>query len=137
MVTPQVLQQRIILGARVLLGLVFFIVGVIGLLNLAQIPTRTAAAANFLAALQATGYLYRVVNGIEFVCGAALMLGVFVPFAMVLIAPILANILLYTLFLDPVGLPIAAAVLVVDLFVVWCYRAAFISLFEMKPTPSL
>jgi uncharacterized membrane protein YphA (DoxX/SURF4 family) len=137
MVTPQVMQQRIILGARVLLGLVFFIVGVIGLLNLAQIPTRTATAANFLAAMQATSYLYRVVNGIEFICGAALMLGVFVPFALVLLAPVLANIMLYTLFLDPVGLPVAAAVLLIDLFVVWCYRAAFISLFQMKPTPLL
>jgi uncharacterized membrane protein YphA (DoxX/SURF4 family) len=137
MLTQQVMQQRIILGARVLLGLVYFIVGVIGLLNLAQLPTRTAAAANFLGAMQATGYLYRTVNLVEFVCGAALMLGLFVPLALVLLAPLLVNILLYTVFLDPVGLPIAAAVLLIDLFVVWCYRAAFLAVFQMKPTPSL
>lgn len=132
-----VVQQRIILGARVALGLIFFIVGVIGLLNLAQIPTRTTAAYNFLQSMQSTGYLAQVVNGMEFLCGAALMVGFFVPLALVLIAPILANILLYTLFLDQVGLPISMVVLIIDLFVMYAYRQAFLTLFQMKPTPTL
>lgn len=132
-----VIQQRIILGVRVALGLVFFIVGVIGLLKLAPIPTRTAAAYNFLQAMQATGYLAQVVHGVEFVCGAALMAGLFVPLALVLLAPILANILFYTLFLDQAGLPIAVAVLVLELFLVYAYRAAFLALFQIKPEPML
>ena len=131
------MQQKIILGARVLLGLIFFIVGVIGLLNLAQIPTRTAQAYNFLLAMEAAGYLAKVVHGMEFICGFALMLGFFVPLALVLLAPILANIVFFTLFLDPVGLPISVAVLVLDLFLAWCYRQAFVSLFQMKPEPTL
>jgi uncharacterized membrane protein YphA (DoxX/SURF4 family) len=132
-----IVQHRIVLGARVALGLVFFIVGVIGLLNLAQIPTRTAAAHNFLGAMQATGYLAQAVNGVEFICGAALMVGLFVPFALVLLAPILVNILLYTMFLDQAGLPISIAVLIIDLFLVYAYRLAFVAIFQMKPTPTL
>lgn|SRR5689334_10944529 len=132
-----IVQQRIILGARVVLGLIFFIVGIIGLLNLAQIPTRTNAAYSFLQAMQSTGYLYKVVNGIEFLCGGALMVGFFVPLALVLLAPILLNILLYTMFLDPTGLPIAVVVLIIDLFLVYAYRMTYVAIFQMKPEANL
>ena len=129
--------NRIVVGTRVALGLVFFIVGTIGLLRLAPIPTYTGRAADFLEALRATNYLWATINALQVLCGALLGLGFFVPLMLVLLAPLVFNIVLYHIFLEPVGLPIAVILLALELFLAYCHRASFQSLFELKADPRL
>lgn len=129
--------NRIVVGTRVALGLMFFIVGTIGLLRLAPIPTYTGRAADFLEALRATNYLWATVNALQVFCGALLGLGFFVPLMLTLLAPLVVNIVLYHAFLEPIGLPIALIVLGLEVFQAFCHRASFLSLFELKAEPRL
>lgn len=90
-------------AARVLLGLIF-VVAVVVRVFMPQI----AASAGFPAAAQAwldvmrdTGYLQPLLYCTEFIGGGALLLNMFVPLALIILAPITWNIALFHFFLDP------------------------------------
>jgi len=57
--------------------------------------------------MMATTYLFPLIKGTEIVCGALLLSGLFVPLALVILAPIVLNIFLLNAFLQPNGLPLA------------------------------
>ena len=105
--------------ARILVGLMFFVFGLNGFLNFIEQPEGTPEGEAFLTALNDTGYLMTMIKVIETTCGALLLIGYFVPLALVLLAPIIVNILGFHLFLDPSvqGLGMAIVILVLHLFV--------------------
>ncbi len=57
--------------------------------------------------------------------GALLLLNRLVPLALALLAPVIVNIVLFHLYLAPSGIPIAATVAGLELFLAWRYRSAF------------
>jgi uncharacterized membrane protein YphA (DoxX/SURF4 family) len=132
------LLQKIVLGARVLLGLTFFVSGIIGLLKLADFPAPTAQAAGFIRALVQTGYLFPFVMAVQTLCGVLLVLGFFVPLALLLLAPVIVNIVLYQVFLNPgwIGLALSLGPLALELGLAYFYRTAFLALFHIRPEPS-
>jgi hypothetical protein len=67
------------------------------------------------------------IKGTEAACGALLVLGLFVPLALTVLAPVLLNILLFHYFLSQPGLPIPLVLLALELFLAWQYRAHFTS----------
>ena len=88
------------------------------------------AAVVFHHALTDTGYVFQLVVIAEFIAGVLLILGVAVPLALILLAPIIVNIFLFHLFLAPGGLPVAVNVGGVELVLAWQYRSAFGRLFD-------
>jgi uncharacterized membrane protein YphA (DoxX/SURF4 family) len=132
------LFQKFVLGARVLLGLIFFVTGIIGLLKLAPFPVSTPQAEKFISALSDTGYLFPAVMAIQTVCGLLLILGFFVPLVLLFLMPIIVNILLYQLFLNhsTIGLLLGFVALALEAGLAYLYRAAFASLFHIRPEPS-
>ena len=60
-------------------------------------------------------------------------MGVFVPFALVLLAPVLVNIMLFHAFLAPSGNLLAIVLCLLALIVAWQHRRAFDSLFTSAP----
>jgi uncharacterized membrane protein YphA (DoxX/SURF4 family) len=70
-----------------------------------------------------------LVWGTEVVSGVLLLIGVFVPFALVLLAPVLVNIFFFHIFLNPMGLAIAIFACVLELIIALQYRRAFAPLF--------
>ncbi len=84
------------------------------------------ACPDFLQGIVSTGYLFPFIKAIELVAGAMLLIGLWVPLASILLAPIAVNILLYQLFLNPGGLPIAIVIVALYGVVVWNQRALFI-----------
>ena len=60
--------------------------------------------------LSATGYIFPVVGFLEVIIGAMLLLKKWVAFALILLAPITINILLFHLFLDIPGMSLLIAV---------------------------
>ncbi len=132
------LQQKIALGARILLGLVFFVAGLIGLLGLADFPAPNPRADKFIHALMDTGYLFKIVMGIETIGGVLLILGFFVPLVLLMLAPILVNIVLYQAILNPtpVGWLLSLGPLALEIGLAYVYRSAFVALFHIKPEPS-
>jgi len=123
-------------GARCALGFVFFASGLAGLLNLLPPPSTPMpeGAMALGAALMKTGYMFPLIKATETVAGALLLANCFVPLALVLLAPVLVNIVAFHTFLTPgeVGFPVA--LLCIELFLAWSYRAAYRPLLTRRAT---
>jgi len=117
--------------ARVLLGLVFVVFGSNIFLHFMPMPPPPATlAGDFSKALMQSHYIY-VVGLLQVIGGLLLLIGRYVPLGLTLLGPVIVNILLFHIFLDPSGLPMALVVAVLALFLLWRYRTNFAGL--MKP----
>src|ERR1700742_2835365 len=95
------------LVARLLLGVMFLVFGLNGFLNfLSMGPAPTGLAGQFIGALFVSHY-YWAIAALQIVGGVLLIVGRYVPLALVLIGPIIVNILLYHIFLMPAGIVLA------------------------------
>ena len=122
-------MRVVVIIARVLLGLVFFVFGLNGFLQFMPNPPPPPAAGAFFGALIATHYMFFLIFGTQVLGGALLLIGVAVPFALTILAPVIVNIVFFHIFLSPGLLPMALVVAAFELFLVWNYRAAFAPLF--------
>lgn len=99
------MASKVTLVIRILLGLMFFAAGIVGLLNLVppppDLPERLAT---FTKGLEASGYFMTLLKLTETVCGLLLITGFFVPLALLVLAPVVLNIFLTHAFLAPDGL---------------------------------
>ena len=132
------MKSKAELVARILLGLMFFVFGLNGFLNFLGQPEATPEGEAFITAMIDTGYLMTMVKVIETTCGALLLVGYFVPLALVLLAPIIVNILAFHVFLDPSGqgLGMAFVILALHLFVTSQHWNAYTPLLVAKAAAS-
>ena len=103
-------------------------------------------AANFpneaqawLDTMRATGYLQHLLYVTELLTGIAILINVFMPLALIALAPVIVNIALFHIFLDSRPERILLVLLMVSAhtILIYRYRAAFQSLFsQVKPTRS-
>lgn len=114
-------------AARVLLGLVFLGFGLNGLLHLFPLPPAQGAAAVFINGLIASRYFFPLLFVIYVFTGTALAIGRFVPLGLTVLAPVIVNVAVMHLFVPSSGAEfgLAALVTVLEIYLAWCYRAAF------------
>src|SRR5262249_21004697 len=122
-------MKILIIIARTLLGLVFVVFGLNGFLQFIHMSPPQGLAGDFVKALAASHYFY-VVSFLQIAGGALCLLGRFVPFGLTLLGPVIVNILLFHIFLQPTGLPMALVVSLLALFLLWAYRPAFKGLLQ-------
>lgn len=97
--------------ARLLLGLIFFVFGLNGFFHFIPMPeTMPDDMKTFMSGMLATHYFFPLLSGTQTICGALLLLGAFVPLALIVLAPVILNIILVHVFMDKSGLPIAILV---------------------------
>ncbi len=70
-----------------------------------------------------------LIAGTEITVGVLLLAGRFIPLALVLIAPVIVNIVLFHACLDPAHIPPALFLLALELYLCWHYRRAYAALF--------
>lgn len=105
------MKAKLPLIARILLGLVTFLSGLAGLLNLVPPPPDLPEKlVTFMTGLMASTYFFPLLKLTETVCGLMLLTGFFVPLALVVLAPVVLNIFLVHAFLQPSGLPLAVII---------------------------
>lgn len=97
---------------RIALGLALVIFGANKFLHFIPLPEPVGGAKDFMNSLGATGYLFPVVGFLEVIIGILLLLKKWVAFALILLAPISINIMLFHLFLDIPGAPFALLILI-------------------------
>ncbi len=123
-------------AARILMGLGFIVFGLNGFLNfLPPPPNLPEPVANFMKAMIETRYMFPLIAGTQLVVGILLVINLFVPLALVLIAPVIVNIIAFHLFLDPAGIVPGLIVLLLEISLVWAYRDYFRSLFTLRTKP--
>src|SRR5882672_1601446 len=117
--------------ARSLLGLIFVVFGSNAFLHFIPMPPPEGLAGDFSKALFVSHYFF-VVAILQITGGALLLLGRFVPLGLTLLGPVIVNILLFHIFLEPSGLPLAVVVGALALFLLWANRQAFSGLIASK-----
>jgi putative oxidoreductase len=84
-------------------------------------------AGDFIKALFVSHYFYAIAL-FQIAGGLLCLIGRYVPLGLTLLGPIIVNIDLYHIFMDPSGLPMAILVSALSLFLLWRYRDAFAGL---------
>ncbi|MDE2028401.1 MAG: acyltransferase [Candidatus Omnitrophica bacterium] len=92
--------------ARIVLGLIYFIFGGMGLamalgLYHAAFPPLPPKAEAFMTGMMGSGYFFILLKMTETTCGFLLLTGIAVPLALVIIASVTLNIYCFNLFLMP------------------------------------
>ena len=116
---------------RILLGLMFFVFGLNGFLNFMHGPLPPGLAGTFLSTLVASHFVY-FVAGVQVIAGALLLVNRFVPLALALLAPVLYNILVFHITMQPSGLPLGLVASVLWLILAFRLRDYFAPLFVQK-----
>jgi len=106
---------------RVLIGLLLLFASISFFLKLVPEPVTNGDFKAFQLGLVASTYLMPLAKGIELLCGLSYVTGKYVTLANILIIPIIINIVLINYFLTPEGLPLAVAMFLGNLFLIYRY----------------
>lgn len=127
------LKSYSVTGARILLGLIYFVFGLNFFLNF--IPNDAqhgAAAGNFIGGLFGSGYFFPFLKVLEVVLGAFLLIRLFVPLSLVILAPITLNIFLFHAFLEPATVGLSVVMVVLNVALLWAYREYYKPILQIK-----
>jgi uncharacterized membrane protein YphA (DoxX/SURF4 family) len=114
--------------ARYLLGLIFLIFGANGFLHFIPMPPPTGVAGQFMGALFVSHMLV-VIFLLQLLGAILLLVGRYVPLALVLLGPVIVNIVLFHSFMAPSGLPLATVVVILWLLTAWSVRESLAGIF--------
>ncbi len=126
-------MNKVTLIVRLLLGAVFFGSGIPFFFSTP--PPMEGAMGAFFNGMAATGYFFYLLKGTEIVCGLLLLSGMFVPLALVVLAPVALNIFLVHAFMMPQGLPLAIVIGVLESYLAFFskeYSPAIKQLFRKR-----
>jgi hypothetical protein len=122
-------MKIVTLIARLLLGLMFLVFGSNMFLNFIPMGAMPAGlAGQFFTVLFATHYFY-VVGAIMVISGILLLANRYVGLGLTLLAPVLFNILVFHLLMNPGGIGLGAFATLLWLLVGWEHRIVFERLF--------
>jgi putative oxidoreductase len=124
-------MKTAVLVARILLGLIFVVFGLNGFFLFITPPEHTPASGAFINLLVATGFMY-VEKLFEIIGGALLLLDLYVPLALAILAPIVVSILLFPLLMERYTLVIGVVPFLLWGFLAWAYRRQFAPLLERR-----
>ena len=119
---------------RLALGSIFLVYGLDGFFSFMPKTLVSEQATNFISAMIDSGYLWTLLKVGETVGGIMLVLNLYVPLALILLAPIVVNVVGFHFFLNPenraVGIyPMGVILVLLELSLAWLYREYFQSLF--------
>jgi putative oxidoreductase len=130
--------NKAVLVSRILLGLIFLIFGVNGLMYFTMgngfipMPPPSAEMMPIMTGFMATKYLMPLVKLIEIVAGLMLLSGFFINASIVLLAPILVNIAGIHFIVDTAGAPMTVVLLILFAVILKSRWSDFTVLLKMK-----
>ena len=126
------MKQKITLAARLLLGAIFFIFGLNGFLQFLPMPPMAEEAGKAISGLFGVSYMFPVVKGLEVIAGLALLSGLFVPLALILLSPIIVNIFLFHVTYTPAESAMSFVIVVLQVVAAMGVWEKFKPLLKMK-----
>lgn len=122
-------MSKVRTGARIILGLLFLVFGVNFFFHFIPQPMPPEQAMKFMGGLMAAPYFFPLMKGIEILAAILLLANFAVPFALILLSPIVVQIFLYHTILDPSGAPLAIVLVALTGFLGFAYFDRYRSLF--------
>jgi putative oxidoreductase len=122
--------------ARILLGIMFTVFGLNGFLQfIPQPPPPPGPMATFVGVLF-TSHYYVFIFAVQLLCGILLLANQFVPLALTLLGPVIANILVFHITMQPAGLPPGLLATILCAILVWRLRTHFAPLLVRRSVES-
>lgn len=115
-----------LLIARVILGLLFFVSGLNGVLHFMHSPPMPPGDAATFATLQMSSSYMTFVALLMLIAGLLLLVVRFVPLALTILGPIQVNLLLFHFLLMHGGAAAGIVATLLELFLIYAYRRSFI-----------
>jgi uncharacterized membrane protein YphA (DoxX/SURF4 family) len=115
--------------ARIFLGIVFLFAGINGFIYFFGYEPLVESSPEALKLFEFK-YLLIVEKSLEVICGILLLLNRFVPLALAILAPLLANIFLLHLFVDHSLLPAVIIMIIAFAYLLIQYRKNYMKIFE-------
>ncbi|WP_456423143.1 DoxX family membrane protein [Lutibacter sp.] len=113
------MNSKLTMILRIILGLALVVFGsnkFFGFMPNMEMP---AAAGNLMSAMMESGYMFKLVGVTEIIVGLLLLLKKWVPFALIVLAPISVNMILFHIFLAPAGIAPAAIVAIINILLIY------------------
>jgi len=113
------MNSKLTMALRILLGLILVVFGANKFLDFMPHMEMPEPAGNLMMAMMASGYMLKLVGATEIVVGILLLIKKWVPLALVVLAPISINMILFHLFLAPAGIVPAAVVTIINIALIY------------------
>lgn len=124
------MNSKFTMIVRILLGIILVVFGSNKFLHFIPMPPPVGSAGDFINTLGASGYIFPMLGVVEVCIGAMLLCKQWVPFGIILLAPISVNILLYHICFSVPGLPIALLVLALNVILIYKHWPLYKPLFN-------
>lgn len=124
------MNPKLTMVLRIFLGLILLLFGLNKFMMFMEMPAPPPEAGAFFKALADTGYMMSLVALTEIAVGLMLLLNKWSKFALIVLFPISVNIVLFHVFLDPMGGAGAFLVAILNLVLVYDKWGDYKSLFN-------
>jgi putative oxidoreductase len=120
--------------ARYLLGIIFTVFGLNGFLNFIPAVPMPGMAGQFIGVLMTSHYMVPVFV-VQLACGILFLVNRYVPLALTLIGPVIVNILMFHVLMNPSGIGPVALATVCWFLVFNSVRSAFAGILRNQVQP--
>jgi len=124
------MNAKVTLVLRILLGIILIIFGANKFFGFMPMPPMEGDAATFMGALGVSGYMFPLLGVMEIVIGLLLVLKKWVAFALVLLAPLAVNMVLFHASMDLAGIGAAAIVFLINAILIYANWDKYKGLFS-------
>jgi uncharacterized membrane protein YphA (DoxX/SURF4 family) len=124
------MNSKLTMALRIILGLILLIFGANKFLNFMPAPELPEAAADFMGALGKTGYMFPLLGAVEVIVGLLLILNKWTGLALIVLAPVAVNMILFHVKLAPGGIGPAALVTILNTVLIYANWDKFKSVFD-------
>ncbi len=121
--------QKVELGLRIFVGLLLVNSGINKFIGYMPMPEMAEPAGALMMALVGSGYIMATVAVVEIIGGVLLIWGKMIPFALIILAPIIYNIFMVHAILDPNGVAIGVILIAALGWFAWNRKGSFKALF--------
>ena len=128
-------MKRVAFICRILLGLLFVVFGANKWLHFARVPM-PAGDAGVYYALLFRHHIMAVVAAFEVAGGVLLLLNRFIALGLGLLAPVVVNIMMYHVLVDPSRVALGLIASSLEVLLLYAYRRAFSGLLATKVEPA-
>lgn len=115
--------------ARIVLAIFLIVLGSNGFFNFLPYPEMSDSANAFMGAINSAKFIFPLIGLIEIVSGILLLAKKAMPFALIMVLPILVNAMIFHVSLNPEGMLFATICFVCNIFLLYHNRESYKTLY--------